>query len=95
MSIAESNTEVAILSRAILPENGDLSVEAARAILAFKLDPRDQERVNNLAQRNQNDELTIDERQELDRYRHAGLVLDLMRSKARLTLRRSGKSSES
>ena len=95
MSIAESNTEVDILSRAIIPEDGELSEDVARAILAFKLDPRDQERVHRLSQKNQNDELTPPEREELQRYCHAALVLDIMRAKARLALRRAGKPSES
>ena len=94
MSIAESNTEADILSRAIVPENGALSQEVARAILAFKLDARDQERVNFLAKKNQNEELTLDERQELERYCHAGLALDILKSKARVALRQAGKPEE-
>ena len=61
MSIVESNTEVEILARAIVPESGDLSEDVARVLLEFKLDPRDQERVQLLVQKNRNDELSVEE----------------------------------
>jgi hypothetical protein len=97
MSIAEfnSDTEVEILARAIVPENGDLPEDVAKALLKFKLDPRDQERVHLLAQKNQNDELSVVEKNLLERYMQAGRVLDLLRSKARMALRRGATSEKS
>ena len=82
-------TETAILSRVIQPERGDLPSEAAEAILRFDFDPADRARMHELAEKNQAGELTAEEQGQLENYRHVGRLLDLMRSKARLSLHRS------
>ena len=41
--------ELAILSRVLRPGRGELSVEAARAILSLDFDPADRERMHDLA----------------------------------------------
>ena len=82
------NTEAAILSRLILPDRGDLSADAASSILKLQLAEYDIGRMHELVVKNQDEELTLDERQELAGYRHVGHLLDLMQSKARRSLAR-------
>jgi hypothetical protein len=84
-------TEAAILSRLIRPDRDDLSLELAQAILAFDYDEKDLKRMHELAVRNQDGKLTTDEEEELDSYRRVGYFVELMRSKARLTLKRHGR----
>jgi hypothetical protein len=81
--------EAAILSRVIKPKERTLSQAAARAILQFDFDDDDRQRMHELVVKNQEGELTAEERAELDGYVNVGLILDLMRSKARLSLKRA------
>jgi hypothetical protein len=80
--------EAGILERVIRPRDNDLPVAAARALLRFDFDPADRQRMHELALKNQEGKLTRDEREELDEYVHVGLLLDLLRAKARGSLRR-------
>jgi hypothetical protein len=50
--------------------------------------------MHELAEKNQAGELSEDELRALESYRHVGRLLDLMRSKARLSLRRASAPSE-
>jgi hypothetical protein len=77
----------AILARTIKPEEGAMSPDAARAILDFKLSAQDAARVNELAEKARDGTLTPDERLELDDYEHVTALLELMQSKARLSLK--------
>jgi hypothetical protein len=85
--ITINTTETAILDRVIKPDRGDLPREAADAILRFELDEVDRETMHRLAQKNQAGELTAEEQRALESYRQVGRMLDLLRSKARLSLR--------
>ena len=76
-----------ILIRAIKPAEGNLSIEAARSILAFRLSPTDWERVNELATKARAGTLFPEERAELDEYERVTCLLELMQSKARLSLK--------
>ena len=79
--------ETAILTRAIQPNNHNLSAIAARAILRIQLDPHDRQRLHELLVKNQEDVLTTDERSELDSHLHVGMLLDLLQAKAHASLR--------
>jgi len=81
-------SDAAILSRLIKPEDDDLPPEAANSILRLRLDPRDLDRMHELATKNQDDRLTPDEMAEMESYRRVGFLLDLMHSKARRSLKR-------
>jgi hypothetical protein len=83
-----------VLSRVIQPERNDLSADAARSILRLSFEEADLKRMQELAVRNQEGGLGKDELAELMDYRQAGLVLDLLKSKARLSLKRLGVSGE-
>lgn len=81
-----------ILARVINPEQGGMPAQAAREILDFKLPPRDRDRVNELAVKAREGALRSDERTELDEYERVTAMLELMQSKARLSLKQAGLS---
>lgn len=78
--------ETEILSRVIGPENPSFSDEAARSILALRFDDADIERMNALAAMARQGVLSPEEESQLDAYLFVGAVVDLMHSKARLSL---------
>ena len=75
------------LARIIVPNEGNMSVEVARAILHFRLAQADYERVNELAAKARAGTLTAEERAELDEYERITCLVELMQSKARLSLK--------
>jgi hypothetical protein len=79
-----------ILVRTIRPTDGGLSAEAARAMLNFRLSPDDTGRVNDLAAKARAGVLTAAERAELDDYERITALLEIMQSKARLSLKQAG-----
>jgi hypothetical protein len=81
-----------ILVRTIRSEEGNLSIEAARAILTFQLSQADRERVNELAAKARSGTLISEERAELDEYERITCLLELMQSKARLSLKQAQQS---
>ena len=81
-----------ILARMINPEQSGMSAEAAREILEFKLPPSDRDRVNELAAKAREGTLSADERAELDEYERVTAMIELMQSKARLSLKQAGLS---
>jgi hypothetical protein len=87
-SSAEQRTSV--LGRIIQPERADLSAEAARYFLKLAFEPADLERMHELAGRHQRGDLSKEEQADLADYRQTGLLLDLLKSKARLSLRKRG-----
>ena len=87
MSPLTAECEAEIWSRTIQPENGDLSADAARALLALKLRPTDVQRVNELSEKARAGTLTDIETHELDSYLNVGRALELLKAKARQSLR--------
>ena len=81
------DTEVAILGRVLEVENGNLSPAVARSWLDLRLAARDEKRLLELAAKSKKEELTPDEAVLLENYLHVGRLLDLMRSKARRSLK--------
>jgi hypothetical protein len=88
MPVETASNELAILSRVFRPKAGNLSVAAARAWLKLEFTEEDRERMRTLVRKAQAGELAPDEEEELDGYRRAGRVLDMMQSKARLSLKK-------
>ena len=80
--------EAAILSRVIRPEKDDLPDEQAKALLRLKFEQSDLDRLRELVVRNQDDELTPVEKEELEDYLRVSAFLDLMHAKARYSLRK-------
>ena len=60
------SNEAAILSRVIRPEKDDLPDEQAKALLRLKFEQSDLDRLHELVVRNQDDELTPAEKEELE-----------------------------
>jgi hypothetical protein len=87
MSMVTAQSEAEIWSRTIEPENGNWSAEAAQALLALKLPAADVERVNQLSVKAREGALTSPESRELDNYLNVGRALELLKAKARLSLR--------
>ncbi len=81
--------EADILSRVIRPRRGDLSAEAARGFLRLGFSEKDRERMSKLARKNREGRLTSAEGLTLESYCRVGRLLDLLHSKARLSLTRS------
>jgi len=81
-----SENEVTILARILGNENGQLPNDLARYILDLNLSERDKARMHDLAVRNQDDELTPAEKEELFGFAKATSLLSILKSKARRTL---------
>jgi hypothetical protein len=90
MSAIAENSEAAIWERVVNPEAGDLAREAAESLLRIQLPEPDRQRVNELAERARLGTLTALEQGELANYRHVGRLLELLKSKARQSLKDVG-----
>jgi len=80
--------DVAILARVLGNEEGSLSMAMAKHILGCGFTETDKSRMHNLAERNQNDELSEVEKRELLAYGKAGTLLSILKSRARQIIRR-------
>ena len=81
-------TEVDIFSRLIDASNPTLTPDAAAGILQLGYSEADHARMAELAGKSNGGVLTPDERRELESYVFVGDVLSLLKSKARLSLRK-------
>jgi hypothetical protein len=89
-------SEVAILARVLGNGTARLSPALARHVLTLGFGDRDKARMHELAERNQDDRLTPDEREELLAYVNAGDLLGILKSKARRSLNlKAGKRGSS
>jgi hypothetical protein len=68
----------------------NLTPEAAKAILALRLDDSDRQRMHELAVKNQEGRLTVEDEHEMKCYLRVGSFLDLMRAKALGSLKKAG-----
>ena len=89
MRAATETSEVAILSRVIRPDAGTLSRQAAESILELDFPASDIRRMNALAAKARERTLSADEEAQLDNYRDVGRLLELLQSKARISLKRA------
>ncbi len=87
MSSSIPSHEVELLRRVVDPQRAGWSRETAQAILALSFPQADQQRATELAEKAGSDELTPEERREMEDYRHVGRLLELMQSRARLSLK--------
>ena len=81
------SSQAAILDRVIQPGAGGWSKAAARSVLDLQFKDKDLKRLTRLLERNQEGEITADEAIELDNYRSIGRLIDLMKSRARQSLK--------
>jgi hypothetical protein len=80
------NSEAAILSRVIQPQQDDLPPAAARAFLKLAFMKADRDRMHELAVKNQAGALSKSEQRELESHRRIARLLDLVPARARLSL---------
>jgi hypothetical protein len=83
-------TESEILERVIAPNKSDLSPDAARSLLKLRFGANDTKRMNQLAAKARRGTLSADEDRLLQGYLFVGSLVDLLHSKARLSLKRRG-----
>jgi hypothetical protein len=76
-------SEAAIVNRVIQPESGDWPQTAAEAILGMGFHKTDREHMTDLLEKAETRNLTDDESEVLENYRHIGKLLELMKSRAR------------
>ena len=79
----------AVLERLLEPVSRSLNVEAARKLIRIKADAKTQARVDELANKCNEGELTPAERAEYERYVTAGTMIAILQAKARLLLKKS------
>lgn len=90
MSTVHAGTsEMDIFGRILQSERSSWDADAARAILALGFDRADEDRMKALLARAKAGVLTPDEAAEIDNYERVGHMLSLMKSKARLALRKA------
>lgn len=77
-----------LLDRILEPVSSSLNKEAARKILSLKVDRTVQARVNKLADKCTEGELTPDERREYEMYIMADHLVAVLKAKARIVLGR-------
>ena len=85
--IAE-NSASAIWQRTIETKRSSLDPAAARALLRLKFSPADLKRSDELAGKARAGSLSAADERELEDYRTVGTVLEFLKSKARLALKR-------
>ena len=84
-------TEAAILSRLDEPNRADFSHEVAEALLKLDFDQMDRDRMHELALKYQEGSLMKAEKEEFHSYRRIDYFVDLMRSKASISLKKHGR----
>jgi hypothetical protein len=90
--LSPGKTASAIRGRIVKPHQADLNPEIARAVLKVDFTPEDHRRVDELSAKAQKGTLTPEERAELEEYVRVDLKLTVLRSKARLSLKRASQS---
>ena len=73
-------SESSILSRVVVPK---LTPDAIDSILSMEFPAKDVDRINALAEKARDGALTGEEREELDNFERVGLMLSILKSKAR------------
>jgi hypothetical protein len=87
-----TNTGADILGRFIEPEKPDMPPEVARYVLAMNFRAADLDRMDELAGKSRDGQVTEDESHELEDYLRVSDLLALMQSKARRSLRNASPS---
>ena len=89
MSQSIINTQAAILDRALGTPSSALSADTAQYFLSIQLDPQDEKRANELAEKARQGSLNADEQAEIDEYRRVGRVIEMLKLRAKAALNQS------
>jgi hypothetical protein len=81
-----ANAVSTILERVFEPGTPNLPPEAARSFLQIRFSDADTARMTTLATKGRQGGLTAEERDELEGYLQVGMLIDLLQSKARISL---------
>lgn len=84
--ISQPNQEVTILARLLGNGKEPLPPRMANYLIDLGFSDNDKARMHDLAKRNQNDDLSPEEKDELLAYAKAGTLLSILKSKARRAL---------
>ena len=87
MSVDQLTIEAEVWDRVIHSDHGTVPPEVARFLAGLAFEESDLVEMHQLATLHQEEALTSESLQRLQGYRRVGLVLDLLRSKARLSLK--------
>ncbi len=87
MSVEQLTIEAEVWDRVIHSDRATVPPDAARFLAGLSFEKCDMAEMHQLATLHQEGALTSDHLQRLEGYRRVGLVLDLLRSKARLSLK--------
>lgn len=74
--------DVSLLARVLGKDQDELPAEVARYLVQVEFSRRDKDRMHDLAVRNQDDELSDEEKNELAAYARVGTVVATLKSKA-------------
>jgi hypothetical protein len=94
VEISLTTHQAVILSRAILPGSAEYSVPMAQYLVDLTLADVDEERMNLLAAKARDGDLSDTEEAEIADYRELGHVLETIKSRARQTLKRAGDATK-
>ena len=83
-------TEADILADVIGADDPSLPLEAARSILGLKFNAEATERINELLDKNRQDQISPTGRSDLDKFLRVGQFINLLQAKARTTLKQAG-----
>lgn len=83
-------TGATVLSRALETKGGEVPPEGARFILSLGIRDQDKQRTLELLQKQQEGDITAEERDELESYVQADNVLSILKAKAILALKQAG-----
>jgi hypothetical protein len=92
MSTTLASRDAEILSRVVRANEPGFEPGVARALLQLTFDRSDLGRMNELAERARDGELSDEERLDLESYERVGTFLALLKSKARASLQHSNGS---
>jgi hypothetical protein len=90
---ATRDIENAIWGRLIGPEKPKLCPETARFVLDLEFPEEDKARMHELAAKARAGTLNAEEQQEIETYSRVGSILGIMKSKARMTLKKAAKAN--
>lgn len=80
--------DAAVLARLLRPNEDNLPVQEAKALLNIRFDDRELDRIHKLVTKNQDDALTAAEKADLESYLRVSAFVDLMHAKARRSLKK-------
>ena len=87
MAVEQLTIEAGVWNRVIHSDQGTVPPDVARFLAGLAFEQSDLVEMHELAVRHQDELLSAEDLQRLEGYRRVGLVLDLLRSKARLSLK--------